>query len=89
MVKSETDHGTICTGKVPVWDFLCSNLLVNSNVGRGSHSLHDLINHDAVEGSLEEESEVLGSHPTVTHLLSDLKGFSFHLHVSVLCRTKR
>lgn len=62
--------------------FLCSNLLVNSNVGKGSRSLHDLIKHDVVEGP-----RVLGSRPTVTHLLRDLEWFSFHLHVSVLCRT--
>ena len=53
--------------------FLCSNLLVNSNVGKGSHSLHDLINHDVVEKSLEEGSKVLGSCPTVTLVLCDLE----------------
>ena len=64
--------------------FLCSNLLVNGNVGRDSHLLHDLINHDIVEGSLEEGSKVQGSRPMVTHVLSDLEWVSVR-HVSVLC----
>lgn len=67
--------------------FLCFNVLVKSNVGKGSRSLHDLINHDVVERSLEKGRKVRGSHPTVTHVRSDLEWFSLH-HVSVLYRTR-
>lgn len=64
---------------------------MNGSVGRGSHSLHDLINHDIVERSLDGGgggSNIQGSCLMVTHVLSDLEWVSLH-HVSVLCSMRQ
>lgn len=68
---------------------LCSNLLVNGYVRRGRHSLHDLINHDIVERSLDGGGI---QHPGfLSHghsCASDLEWVSLH-HDSVLCSMRQ